>query len=431
MVISLTPRVWSGVWQVGSDCKLTKGIAMVAPLDGIRVVEVANWLAAPSAAALMADLGADVVKIENPVGDAWRTTLMRGRKPDFNPETDVDAPYELDNRGKRGVALSLEAPGAGDVVKRMVAEADIFITNLTAPRIARYDLSWESLQQVNPRLIYVVLTGYGTRGPDNAMTAFDYSAFWSRSGIMSLIGEPDGPPMPCRPGQGDHATSLNLLSGTLAALRLRDMTDEGQYVEVTLQRTGAWTIGADVAASLIMEDQPPRINRIQPGNPLFNSYETADGRWLMLVMPTGDRYWFPTCRALGRDDWMADERYSSLMGRMEHTAELTSAMREVFLSRNLDEWRPLLNEQSLTWAPVAELPEVINDPQLEAMNAWSVIEGPEGEFRTLNTPFDIAGANVGPRGPAPKTGQHTHEVLQELGLTDEELAELAASGALG
>ncbi len=404
---------------------------MVAPLEGIRVVEAANWLAAPSAAALMADLGADVIKIENPVGDPWRTTLMRGRNPDFDPKTDVDAPFELDNRGKRGVALSLEAPGASEVVKRMVAEADIFITNLTAPRIERYDLTWEALRQANPGLIYVVLTGYGTRGPDNAMTAFDYSAFWSRSGIMSLIGEPDGPPMPCRPGQGDHATSLNLLSGTLAALRLRDMTGEGQFVEVTLQRTGAWTIGADVSASLILQDQPQRIDRFQPGNPMFNSYETADGRWLMLVMPTPDRHWIPLCRALSQSEWMADERYSTLMGRMEHTDELTGAMRDVFLSRTLEEWLSLLNAESLTWSPVAELPEVIADPQLEAMNAWSEIDGPEGSFRTLNTPFDIAGADVEPRGPAPKTGQHTHEVLQELGLTDDELADLAASGALG
>ena len=404
---------------------------MVAPLEGIRVVEVANWLAAPSAAALMADLGADVVKVENPIGDAWRNTLMRGRKPDFDPDTDVDAPYELDNRGKRGIALSLEQPGGSDVVKRMVSEADIFITNLTAPRIARYDLGRETLQALNPRLIYVVLTGYGTRGPDNAKTAFDYSAFWSRSGIMSLIGEPDGPPMPCRPGQGDHATALNLLSGSLAALRLRDMTGEGQFVEVTLQRTGAWTIGADVSASLIMEDQPGRIDRVRPGNPLFNSYETGDGRWLMLVMPTGDRYWEPTCRALGRDDWLADERFATLMDRMEHTAELTPEIASVLASKTLLEWTPLLDAQALTWAPVAELPEVIHDPQMEEMDAWSVIEGPQGTFRTLNTPFAIEGADVGPRGPAPKTGEHTHEVLSELGFSDDEFAQLAASGALG
>ncbi len=404
---------------------------MVAPLEGIRVVEVANWLAAPSAAALMADLGADVVKVENPVGDAWRTTLMRGQKSDFDPETDVDAAFELDNRGKRGVALSLERPGASEVVKRMVEQADIFVTNLTAPRIARYDLSRESLQRVNPGLIYVVLTGYGTRGPDNAKTAFDYSAFWSRSGIMSLIGEPGGPPMPCRPGQGDHATALNLLAGALAALRLRDRTGEGQYVEVTLQRTGAWTIGADVSAALITEQQPQRIDRLQPGNPLFNSYETGDGRWLMLVMPTGDRYWAPACRALGRGDLLADERYATLQSRMEHSHELTSEIASTFRSKALAEWGPLLDAEALTWAPVAELPELIHDPQMEEMNAWSVIDGPEGSFRTLNTPFEIEGADIGPRGPAPKTGQHTHDVLREVGLTDDEIAALAKSGALG
>ena len=404
---------------------------MVAPLDGIRVVEVANWLAAPSAAALLADLGADVVKIEHPAGDAWRHVLMQGRNPDFDPDTDVDAPYELDNRGKRGVALSLERPGASDVVKRMVAEADIFVTNLTAPRIARYDLGSEALLALNPRLIYVVLTGYGTRGPDNAKTAFDYSAYWSRSGIMSLIGEPGGPPMPCRPGQGDHATSLNMLSGALAALRLRDLTGEGQVVEVTLQRTGAWTIGADVSASLILEDQPGRIDRVRPGNPLFNSYETADGRWLMLVMPTGDRYWQPVCRALGREDWLEDERLATLMGRMQLTEELTPAIASIFATKTLAEWTPLLDAESLTWAPVAELPELIHDPQMEEMDAWSVIDGPQGSFRTLNTPFAIEGADVGPRGPAPKTGEHTHEVLSELGLSDDEIAQLAASGALG
>ena len=404
---------------------------MVAPLEGIRVVEVANWLAAPSAAALMADLGADVIKVEHPGGDAWRTTLMRGQKADFDPETDVDAAFELDNRGKRGVALSLDRPGASDVVRRMIAGADIFITNLTAPRIERYDLSYETLQRIHPRLIYVVLTGYGTRGPDRAKTAFDYSAFWSRSGIMSLIGEPGGPPMPCRPGQGDHATALNLLAGALAALRLRDLTGEGQYVEATLQRTGAWTIGSDVSAALITERQPQRIDRAQPGNPLFNSYQTADGRWLMLVMPTGDRYWAPTCRALQRADLLADDRYATLLGRAEHSAALTSEIASTFRSRPLAEWIPLLDAEALTWAPVAELPELIADPQMAEMNAWSVIDGPKGRFRTLNTPFEIAGADVGPRGPAPATGQHTHEVLSEIGLTDGEIAALAERGALG
>ena len=404
---------------------------MTAPLSGIRVVEVANWLAAPSAAALMADLGADVIKVEHPGGDAWRHTLMRGQKPGYVPGEDVDAAYELDNRGKRGVALSLETPGGSDVVRRMAAEADIFITNLTAPRIARYDLSLETLQALNPRLIYVVLTGYGTRGPDQALTAFDYSAFWSRSGIMSLIGEPGGPPMPCRPGQGDHATALNLLAGTLAALRLRDLTGVGQSVEVTLQRTGAWTIGADVSAALMTEQQPQRINRVQPGNPLFNSYETADGRWLMLVMPTGGRYWAPACRALGRTDWLEDERFESLEGLQAHTAELTALIADVIRSKTLAEWSPLLTAESLTWAPVAELPELIHDPQMEEMNAWSTIEGAEGPFRTLNTPFEIAGADIGPRGPAPKTGQHTHDVLVELGLSEDELAGLAAQGTFG
>ena len=404
---------------------------MAAPLEGIRVLEAANWLAAPSAAALMADLGADVVKIENPVGDPWRAMQMRGQQPGWDPQRDVDAAFELDNRGKRGIALSLEQPAAVAAVHRLVEQADIFITNLTAPRIERYDLSAEKLQQLKPDLIYVVLTGYGTRGPDAPMSAFDYSAFWSRSGIMGLIGEPDGAPIPCRPGQGDHATSLNLLAATLAALRLRDQSGDGQRVEVTLQRTGAWTIGADVSAALITRRQPARIDRVNPSNPLFNSYETADGRWLMLVMPTPDRHWPLTCRALGREEWVAEARYGSLELRSEATTGLTAAIAEAIRSQPLNYWTPRFNAEGLTWAPVAELPEVIEDPQMIEMDAWSTIEGLHGPFETLNTPFDIEGAEIGPRGRAPQTGEHTHEVLREAGFTDEEIAELAASGALG
>ncbi len=404
---------------------------MTAPLDGIRVVEAANWLAAPSAGALMADLGADVIKIEQPAGDAWRHALMRGQQPGYDPETGIDAPYQLDNRGKRGIALALDQPAAADAARRLIAEADIFITNLTAPRLKRYRLEMEDLREINDRLVYVVLTGYGTRGADAHKTAFDYSAFWARSGIMSLIGEPDGPPMPCRPGQGDHATALNLLSGTLAALRLRDMTGEGQRVEVTLQRTGAWTIGADVSAALIHGGQPARINRVRPGNPLFNSYRTADDRWLMLVMPTADRFWPMTCGALGREDWISEPRYATLEDRAANTEELTAGIAAAIRSEPLEIWTERFDAANLTWAPVAELPDVIEDPQLDEMNAWATLQSRNGEFRTLNTPFEIDGAQIGPKRPAPETGEHTYQVLTESGFSEDEIAQLAADGALG
>lgn len=404
---------------------------MAAPLDGIRVVEAANWLAAPSASALLADLGADVIKIEQPAGDAWRHALMRGQQPGYDPDTGIDAPYELDNRGKRGIALALDQPAAADAARRLIADADVFITNLTAPRLQRYRLEMDDLREINDRFVYVVLTGYGTRGEDAHKTAFDYSAFWARSGIMSLIGEPDGPPMPCRPGQGDHATALNLLSGTLAALRLRDLTGEGQRVEVTLQRTGAWTIGADVSAALVHGRQPARIDRVRPGNPLFNSYRTADDRWLMLVMPTADRFWPMACGALGREEWIADSRYATLEDRAANTEALTREIAAAIQAEPLAIWTQRFDDAGLTWAPVAELPEVIDDPQLDAMNAWTTLESRNGPFRTLNTPFEIAGAGIGPKRPAPQTGEHTYEVLSEAGFGEDEIAQLAADGALG
>ena len=276
-----------------------------------------------------------------------------------------------------------------------------------------------------------MLTGYGTRGPDAPKTAFDYSAFWSRSGIMSLIGEPDGPPMPCRPGQGDHATALNLLSATLAALRLRDLTDEGQQVEVTLQRTGAWTIGADVSAALIHGQQPQRINRVVPGNPLFNSYETADGRWLMLVMPTSDRYWAPACRALGREEWIDDLRYASLELRAEHTADLTAQLRDIIASETLETWGSQAGRGSADLGAGGGGARSDRRPADGRNERLDDLVRRERRIPHAEHAVEIAGADVGPRGPAPATGEHTLEVLQELGLSEEELAQLAADGVLG
>ena len=404
---------------------------MAAPLAGIRVVEVANWLAAPSAAALMADLGADVIKVEPPGGDIFRGFQLRSQGYDFDFPTNVA--FELDNRGKRSITVALDRPGGPELVLRLAKGTDIFITNLQPHRGERYGLSYDAVRAVNPRVIYTLLTGYGSEGPDADRPGFDYAAFWARSGLMGLLGEPPSPPPLCRGGQGDHTTCLNILAAVLAALRLRDQSGEAQRVEVTLQASGMWTLAADLAAALAAKQQPGRHERDHPANPIWNSYRCADGLWLLLVMPVPDPlYWPRFCQAVDRPDWAVDERYSDLAKRRERSAELTRAIEAIIGAQDRAYWAARFDACGLIWAPVATLPDVIADPQARAMGWFARIDHPAyGSFEVLDTPFKIAGAQIGVRGPAPAAGEHTFDLLGELGIEGEELAALAAAGVIG
>ncbi len=403
---------------------------MVAPLSGIRVIEVANWLAAPSAAALMADLGADVIKVEPPGGDAFRHLDMRSLGYDYDFATNFG--FELDNRGKRSIVVALDRPGGPELVKRLAEDADVFLTNLVQHRRERYGLTVEDVRAANDRLIYVSFSGYGTDGPDAARAGFDYAAFWARSGIMGLMGEPPSSPPLCRGGQGDHTTALNLLASMLAALRLRDQTGEGQVVDVTLLGTGMWTIGTDLSAALQSRQQPPRHERTRPANPIWNSYQCADGKWLLLVMPQPDPYWPAFCAMVGRPEWESDQRYDTLAHRMEHSEALTGQIDAIFASADLSAWAERLDAAGVIWAPVAELPDVVDDPTVRSLGIVTEIVHPQfGSYETLSTPFTIRGADIAPRGPAPAIGEHTQSVLDGLGLDADELAELAAAGVFG
>jgi crotonobetainyl-CoA:carnitine CoA-transferase CaiB-like acyl-CoA transferase len=403
---------------------------MTAPLDGVRVVEIGNWNAVPSAAGVLADLGADVIKVEPPGGDPFRAISFRVIGYNFDFQTNYA--FQLDNRGKRSITVALDQPGGPRLVRRLIAGADVFITNLIRERRVKYGLTFEDLRAVNPRLVALSFSGYGLRGPDADRMGFDYAAFWARSGAMGMLGEPPSPPPLCRPGQGDHTATLNMVAGVLAALRLRDMTGEAQHVEVTLQRTGVWTLASDVQAALVSNEQPPRHDRTAPSNPIWNTYQCADGRWLLLAMPQADVYWPNVCRAVRHEEWLEEDRYATLASRKEHTRELTPLLETAFAEHDLAWWGPQLDAHGVIWAPVQRLSDVIEDPQLREMQAFVPIEHPVyGRFETLNTPFAIEGSSVGPRGPAPEPGEHTFEVLAELGLGDAEIDRLAAGGVLG
>ncbi len=402
---------------------------MVAPLEGITVLELANWVAGPSCAALMADMGADVVKVEPLTGDGMRGKLRQPSLPDGAARTDF--PFHLDNRGKRSIAVDLTDERGGEVVRELASSADVFVTNLLPGRLERYHLTPEELHSLNPGLVYGIVSGYGTDGPDADRIAFDLTAFFGRGGIMSLIGEPDEPPPAFRAGQGDHVTALCLLTAILAALRVRDATGAGQVVKTALMQAGAWTIGCDMAAALVDQRQPTKRGRDQSISPMNTRYQCADGVWINLSAHNQGA-WPRFCEALGRPDLGTDERYDTPAKRFQAGSELVGAIDEVFRSQPFEYWAPRLDEAGILWGRVAELPDVIADPQARALGMFTEIDHPDvGRFETLAAPFDMGGADVAVRGPAPECGEHTREVLAQFGIADDRVAELAKAGVLG
>ncbi len=402
---------------------------MDGPLTGVRVLEVANWLAAPAGAALLADMGAAVIKVEPPGGDAWRGFQLGavGYPGDFAG----NYVFEADNRGKRGVTLNLEHPAGRAVLARLAARADVLISNLTPRRAERYGVTHAALSVDNPRLIFANFTGYGAEGPERERLGFDYAGFWARSGMMGLIGPEGGEPPLQRPGMGDHSTALAITCGILGALYERERSGKGQEVQFSLLHTGLWVLSTDVQAALVAGADPVRHDRTAPPNPIWNTYRCGDGRWLMLVMPQPDPYWPRVCAAIERLELTADPRFDSLDARRRYNRELVSIFESVFASASRDAWGARLDAHGVIWAPVAAMTDVIADSQARANGYFTTIDHPNlGPFETVEGPFRFSRSEVTARGPAPELGQHTEEVLLELGYSWEEMAALRDAAAI-
>ena len=400
---------------------------MLGPLDGVRVIEVANYLAAPACAALMADLGADVVKVEPPDGD-----IYRGHRT-VRPGDPVSYSFAVDNRGKRSVTLDLGHPRGPEVVRRLCRGADVLVTNLTPQRLRRYGLTFEEVAAEAPRIVFALLTGYGAEGPDAERPGFDGTTFFASSGLTSLIGERGTPPVQSRPGQGDHMAALNLLAATLAALRLRDRDGTPQFVDVSLQQTGVWSVAADTQLALNREEWDfEQQDRSTHWHLTRNTYETSDGRWMQLTMPLPERYWGRFCTAIGRPEWADDERYTSTAAMREHGPALLPEIDAIFREHDLASWRERLDDAGCIWSPIATPFEVVRDPQLRQRGAFERVTQPDGHsYEVLAAPFKIRGADIRARGAAPAVGAHTHAVLAEYGFSEPEVAELAAQRVLG
>ena len=399
-------------------------LMMSGPMDGIRVVELGVWIAGPAAGGILGDWGAEVIKIEPPVGDPARSfqRMLGGDMPN-NP------PFELDNRNKKSVVLDLAAPDGINVALQLIDSADVFVTNLRIGALQRLGLGHEELLKRNPRLIYGGISGYGTEGDDVDRPAYDIAAFWARSGIANLLTPEGSDPPFQRGGMGDHGTGLAAAAAISAALFAREKTGEGQYVSTSLYRQGAYTIGFDINIALLWGMTLAIGNRKSIGNPAINNYVAGDGKRFWIVGLEVVRHWPPLCRVVGHPEWTDDERFASPRDRALNATELIALLDAEFAKRPMEEWEEIFStEPDFFWAPVNSIDDVLSDPQSEHAGLFTDVPDDVGTTRMVATPCDFSGTPWEPRSTAPGLGEHTIEVLKTLGYSDADIASFQQNG---
>jgi crotonobetainyl-CoA:carnitine CoA-transferase CaiB-like acyl-CoA transferase len=399
---------------------------MTGPLDGIRVVELGVWVAGPGAAGILADWGADVVKIEPPAGDP-----ARGFQRMLGGDLDVNPVFELDNRGKRGIALDLSTERGVEIADQLLAGADVFLTNVRPAALDRLGLGPDDARRRHPHLVYALITGYGLDGPDAGKAAYDIAAYWARAGIAESLRAPGGPLPFQRGGMGDHSAAMTAAAMVSAALVGRARTGRGQVVSTSLLRQGAYTLGFDVNVALMWGRSLAIGTRETMYSPTVNNYTAGDGRPFWIVGLEGERHWPPLARAAGHPEWLADPRFATPAERAKNAAALIAELDAVFATKSIAEWRQIFDAtENFWWAPVQNLDEVMADPQVHAAGGFVAVPDADGATLLPNTPADFHGTPTQARWMAPTLGQHSDEVLRELGKDDTERTALHEKGVV-
>jgi crotonobetainyl-CoA:carnitine CoA-transferase CaiB-like acyl-CoA transferase len=396
------------------------------PFEGIRVVELAQWVFVPVAGAILADWGAEVVHIERLDGDPYRGLATQGIGTDRDG---VNLSVALANRGKRSVALDVQQEQGLAVLHRLLESADVFLTNLRPGALRRLGLDAESLTARYPALVYARGHGFGVRGPDADHAGYDSSAYWARGGMANVLTPPDREyPIGQRGAMGDRSGAMALAFGIAAALLKRTRTGTGSVVDVSLLATAMWTLSSDVLGALSGDSPAAMAGRGPLVNPVVGTYRTKDGRHIQLVFLEADRYWADFCRLIGRDDLVADERFVDLASRRANGAECVAILDAEFARRTFVEWKDLLSRLDAPWAPVQSVAELLDDPQVLA-NGYigDVVVDGEPVYRLPAVPvqFDERGPEL---RRAPEHGEDTEAVLVELGYDWDEIIGFKESG---
>ena len=391
--------------------------------SGLKVVDLATFIAGPSAAVILSDFGADVIKVEPPGGDAWR----RGHKLPPQPQSSDAYQWHLANRNKRGIALDLKSPGAQAVLERLVRWADVFIVNTPHPARKKLKLEYQDVVQWNPRLIYADLTGFGEKGPDADLPGFDVTAYWARSGLLSMTRDAGAPPTWPVAGSGDNATAVGLYSAIVTALYRRERTGEGGYVTTSLLAEGVWSASVSIQAALGDAKFFGLHDRTHPANAALNVYRASDDTWFLLIV-TPDKLAAVT-QAVGRPDLLTDPRFADPASLAQNRPQLTAILDELFGSQPMAHWYEVFSGVHVTFGAVRGPQEVIEDPQLRENDIVVPLEGAGDKLTsTISSPIQVHGITKVPARRAPELGEHNAEVLELLGFSRTEIDSLQTSG---
>ena len=393
--------------------------------SGLKVVDLASFIAGPSAAVILSDFGADVIKVEPPNGDLWR----HGHQIPSQPLAKDAYAWHLANRNKRGITLDLKSPSAQPVLEKLVKWADVFIVNTPHPARKKLRLEYDDVVQWNPQLIYADLTGFGERGPDADLPGFDITSYWARSGLLSMTRDAGAPPTWPVGGSGDNATAVGLYSAIVTALYRRERTGKGSYVTTSLLAEGVWSASVAIQAALVGAKFSGLHDRTHPANAALNVYRAADGTWFVLIVAPDKLA--AVAKAIGRPDILTDPRFSDPAKLTANMPQLAAILDEVFGAQPMAHWYEVFSGLHVTFGAVRGPQEVIDDPQLRLNDMVVPLEGAGGKLTsTVSSPFQVHGVAKAPARRAPDLGEHNEAILQELGFDAKDIDGLRASGAV-
>lgn len=394
---------------------------------GLRVLDCASFIAAPAAATVLSDFGADVIKIEPPgAGDPYRNLP---NLPGY-PTGEHNFAWLLEARNKKSLALDLSKPEAQAVLYKLVEESDVFITNMPPPVRIKLGITYDHLAHLNDRLIYASFTGYGEKGEEANKPGFDSNAYWARSGLMDLVrADTDTTPARSVAGMGDHPCAMALYSAIVTALYQREKTGKGSHVASNLMANGVWAASVLAQAKLCGAKFGERRPRERALNAVANHYQCKDGRWLILSLLNEERQWPTLARCLGRADLVDDPRFATKADRHARSVELIKVLDETFATRDLAEWRKILDGNGLVFGVVGILDDIPNDKQM--LDNEVLVPFENDTMLTISSPIWVDGAKkVQPRKP-PGVGEHSGEILRKAGYDEAAIRQLRSSGAVG
>ena len=393
--------------------------------SGLKVVDFASFIAGPAAAVILSDFGAEVIKVESPKGDLWR----HGHQIPPQPQSKEPYPWHLSNRNKRAIALDLKSASAGPVVEKLVKWADVVIVNAPHPARKKLRLEYEDLAPLNARLIYADVTGFGENGPDANLPGFDITAYWARSGLLSMTRDAGASPTWPVAGSGDHATAVGLYSAIVTALYRRERTGEGACVTTSLLGEGVWSAGVSVQAALAGAKFYGLHDRQSPANAAMNVYCASDDTWFVLIV-TPDKL-KAVANAIGRSDLLTDDRFADPEALAANMPKLAAILDEVFKSQPMSHWYDVFSGLNVTFGAVSSPEAVIDDPQLKENGVIVPLEGAGGKLTaTISSPFAVRGVSKMPAKRGPDLGEHSEEVLLELGFSGNQISQLRENGTV-